>query len=62
MKDNTEYLSKLGGYVEELENGIMNLVVTLCQQKGNSMPLAKAKEEVADYLESLATSLREIEE
>lgn len=62
MKDETEYLSKLGGYAEELENGIMNLVVTLCQQKALKIPLPKAKEEVADYLESLATSLREIEE
>lgn len=46
----------------EMEDGIFNMVVSLCQQKAAHMPMAQAKAEVADYLKSLADGLENIKE
>lgn len=49
-------------YTDDLENGIFNLVVSLCQQKASTMPLARAKTEVAQYLIRLSNGLTQSEE
>ena len=43
--------------VKEIENGIFNLVITLCQQKTFQMDIKQAKQEVSDWLNRLATGL-----
>lgn len=41
-----------------LQDGIFNMVVTLCQHKANSLPMAQAKEEVAQWLDKISNGLR----
>lgn len=49
--------SKLASYDTELENGIFNMVIALCQHKATTMGIQKAKVETAKLLESLAVGL-----
>lgn len=49
-------------YREELESGLINLVVTLCQQKAMYVPMAQAKLEVIDLLDRIKDGLQTQEE
>jgi len=51
-----------GNFSVEMENGIFNLIISLCQHKANFMTIEKSKEEVAQYLEKLVDGLRFNEE
>ena len=53
----TEEDSKIQSYDVELENGIFQMVVTLCQHKAATMSIEQAKIEVAEMLESLRSGL-----
>jgi len=45
-------------YETELETGIFNMIITLCQHKGLFKPMPLVKEEVAGWLEEIAAGLR----
>lgn len=49
--------ARIEGYTTELETGIFNLVVSLCQQKASHMSMPRAKAEVAEYLNRLSNGL-----
>jgi hypothetical protein len=58
MDNGHEYKSTLEDFSVELENGIFNMVVSLCQHKSNFISVEDAKEEVAKFLEQLTAGLR----
>lgn len=59
----SDRLARLGKYDEEIENGILNLVVSLVKQKeARGLAISIAKQEVAAYLDQLANGLRSLEE
>lgn len=62
MDKGSQYESTLEDFSVEIENGIFNMIVTLCQHKANFIPIHDAKEEVAKYLEQLIVGLRYEEE
>ncbi len=43
----------------EVRNGILNLVIVLCQDLATRMPMVEAKNEVAEYLNKIKTQLIE---
>lgn len=45
-----------------LETGIFNLVVTLCLRHGETMPAPEARERVVEYLLSIVSGLRQVNE
>lgn len=49
--------SKLDSYDTELENGIFQLVISLCQQKAAVIGISQAKAEVGELLKSMAVGL-----
>jgi hypothetical protein len=55
--DNSENDPRLVDYSTELENGLFNLVVTLCQHKAATMSLGDAKAQVAEYLRKIIMGL-----
>lgn len=44
--------------ISDLQNGIFNMVIALCQLMSAIEPMETAREEVANYLEDLADNLR----
>ena len=59
---NSDDSPKLGEYDVELCSGIFNMVVLLCQTYEPAIGLDAAKDKVATWLESIASSLRVINE
>ena len=55
------YRAKLETYDLEIENGIFNMVVSLCEQKSHTVGMKNAKEQVASWLERITKALREEE-
>lgn len=44
-------------YRSELESGLINLVVSLCQEKAKYMPMEQAKAQVSSLLNDISTNL-----
>lgn len=54
-----ENLRNLMMYDSVLEDGIFNMVITLCQHKANTIPMQQAKLDVAAWLEKVINGLSE---
>ncbi len=59
VNDKESYQAKFQTYDTEIENGIFNMVVSLCNHKASTVGREMAKEQVANWLERIVTSLRE---
>lgn len=57
--ESEDKFSKLANYSGEIETGIFNLVITLCQHYAQQMPLDMAKEKTVAYLETLVIGLQQ---
>lgn len=55
--EDESFQAKLGSYDTELENGIFNLVIALCQKKAEVIGMEAAKQEVSTWLKSLIRGL-----
>lgn len=62
MAEDSRYQTAAENFSIEIETGIFNMIVTLCQHKANFMSIEDAKEDVAKYLERLIVGLRFEEE
>lgn len=56
------YQAKFETYDTEIENGIFNMVVSLCNHKASTVGMEMAKEQVANWLERIIKALREEEQ
>lgn len=53
------YEAKFERYDTEIENGIFNMVVSLCQHKATTVGMDQAKLEVSNWLDRIVKGLRE---
>lgn len=52
--------AKIDTYDTEIENGILNMVISLCMQKADRIgDLDRAKDQVSNWLERIISGLRE---
>lgn len=47
---------------ESLEQGVFNFVISLVQKRAEAVGMTQAREQVASYLEQIASGLRTMEE
>lgn len=59
QKTNDADVPKLNIYDTEIENGIFNMIVSLCQHKSQTVGMEQAKDDVANWLERIVSGLRE---
>lgn len=62
MQEELQTESEAPPQVREIENGIFNMVITLCQHISVSHPPEVAREYVATYLDRIADGLRQLPE
>lgn len=58
-KDEASYEAKFKTYDTEIENGIFNMVISLCQYKAEIVGMDEAKQQVSNWLERIVNGLRE---
>lgn len=56
--DDNSMTAKIQTYDSEIENGILNMVISLCQQKATVIGLDEAKQQVSNWLERIVAGLR----
>lgn len=52
------YQAKFETYDTEIENGIFNMIISLCQNKSQIIGMDMAKDQVANWLERIINGLR----
>lgn len=62
FNDENSMTAKIKTYDVEIENGILNMVVSLCQQKANDIGMDEAKKQVSNWLERIIVGLRKEED
>lgn len=59
MSKDDSYTAKFDSYQTEIENGIFNMIISLCQQRAEEVGMDQAKQEISNWLERLIKGLRE---
>lgn len=62
MEDKQSYQAKFATHDTEIENGIFNLIISLCMMKANTLGMAKAKADVAQWLQQIVEGLNQPEQ
>ena len=59
MQQSNDETAKFQTYQSEVENGIFNMIISLCHQRAEQVGMDEAKQEISNWLERIVNGLRE---